>query len=307
MAPSSTTGQRVPPRHGGEYYIHGGDAVFSVENTLFRVHRYFFIRDSLYFRDKLPYPAPPGETTKGSSDNVPLVLEDITKTEFERLLWVFYNPKYSLYDASIEEWTSILRLAHIWDFTEVKELAIRGLEGHQIPALQKIVLYQTYKVDRNRLQTAYTALTVRDEPITIEEGRELGLETALQLARAREVARAPVFGGGRRVGNPRSPVNLAGVELHTIINDIFQLSSPDASSEHATQIPTGSETPTNASTRDTSQGGSGQTNSGSSASNTSQGTGTPANGTTNGPTGPLNGINGTTNNSNRAQTNGGRR
>jgi hypothetical protein len=26
---SSTTGQRVP-RHGGEFYIHGGDAFFSV-------------------------------------------------------------------------------------------------------------------------------------------------------------------------------------------------------------------------------------------------------------------------------------
>ena len=67
-----------------------------VENTLFRVHRYFFARDSAWFRDKLPYPLPPGETTKGSSDNLPLVLEGITKTEFERFLWVFYNPSVRL-------------------------------------------------------------------------------------------------------------------------------------------------------------------------------------------------------------------
>ncbi|KAH8996789.1 hypothetical protein EDB92DRAFT_1528236 [Lactarius akahatsu] len=233
-----------------------------VENTLFRVHRYFFTRDSSWFRDRLPYPAPPGETTKGSSDNLPLVLDDITKTEFEQFLWVFYNPKYSLYDASIDEWTSILKLAHAWNFIEVKELAIRGLEGLQVPALQKVVLYQKYDVNRNRLQTAYTALTVRDEPITIEEGRELGLETSLQLARAREVARAPVF-SGKGVGNPRSPVNLAGVELDAIINDIFELTS---GSEHTTQTPTG-----RANARDTSQTGTAQTNSGSSASNTSQG------------------------------------
>lgn len=292
---SSNTGQRAPWHK--DYYIHGGDAVFSVENTLFRVHRFFFTRDSSWFRDRLPYPAPPGETTKGSTDNLPLVLEDITKSEFERFLWVFYNPKYSLYDTSIEEWTSILKLAHTWNFIEVKELAIRGLESLQIPALQKVVLYQTYDVDRNRLQTAYTALTVRDEPLTIEEGRELGLETSLQLARAREVARAPVF-GGRGVGNPRSPVNLAGVELHAIINDVFQLTS---ASEHTTQTPTGSGTPANV--RDTSQTGStAQTNSGSSASNTSQGTGTHANGSTTG-----NGINGHTNGATNNTTRGGRR
>ncbi|KAH9042754.1 hypothetical protein EDB85DRAFT_2227017 [Lactarius pseudohatsudake] len=264
-----------------------------VENTLFRVHRFFLTRDSSWFREKLPYPASPGETIKGSSDNLPLVLEgDVTKSDFERFLWVFYNPKYSLYDATIEEWTSILKLAHAWSSIEVKELAIRGLEGLQIPALQKIVLYQTYDVDRNYLQTAYTALTVRDEPITIEEGRELGLETSLQLARAREVARAPVF-SGRGVGNPRSPVNLAGVELNAIINDIFGLAS--ASQQHTTQTPTGS-----ANARDTSQTGTAQTNTGSSGSNTSQGTGSHANGSTTG-----NGVNGHTNGA--TNTRGGRR
>jgi hypothetical protein len=35
---------------------------------------------------------PPGETTKGSSDTLPFALEDITREEFERFLWVFYNP-----------------------------------------------------------------------------------------------------------------------------------------------------------------------------------------------------------------------
>jgi len=270
-----TTIQRVPP-HSGDYYIHGGDAVFSVENTLFRVHRYFFTRDSSWFRDKLPYPAPPGETTKGSSDNLPLVLEDISKTDFERLLWVFYNPTYSLYDASVEEWASILKLAHLWDFTNVKALAIRGLEslGLQIPALQKVALYQKYDVDRNLLQASFATLTVRDEPITIDDGRELGLETALQVARARETARAP-----RRVGNPRSPISLAGVELDALINDIFTLSSPGAAREQ----------PTTLSQTSTSDGTGTQTNTGPSSSNTAQGTGGAVNGSANGTTsGPPN-------------------
>jgi hypothetical protein len=146
-----------------------------------------------------------------------------------------------LYDATVEEWTSILKLAHQWDFIEVKALAIRELENLRIPPLQKIVLYQKYAIDRNLLQPALTALTMRDEPITIEEGRELSLETALELAKAREIARAPVF-NGRKSGNPRSPVNLAGGELDSLIKDIFRLpsSGPEPS---ASQTSTGRGTP----------------------------------------------------------------
>ena len=162
--------------------------------------------------------------------------------------------KYSIYDASIEEWTSILKLAHLWDFIEVKELAVRGLEGLQIPALQKIALYQTYGVDRNLLQAAFMALTVRDEPLEFEEAKELGLETFVQIALARETARTP-----RRVGNPRSPVNIAGVELDALINNIFFPSSPAAAGGHTTNT---SQTSTN--------GGAGtQTNT---SSNTTPGT-----------------------------------
>ena len=63
-----------------------------MEDTLFRVHRYFFTRESAFFRSKLPHPPPPGEFTKGSSDAHPLVLEDTLEVDFERFLWVFYNP-----------------------------------------------------------------------------------------------------------------------------------------------------------------------------------------------------------------------
>jgi hypothetical protein len=119
-----------------------------------------------------------------------------------------------------------LKLAHQWDFIEVKALAIRELENLSIPPLPKIVLYQKYSIDRNLLKHALTALTLRDELLTIEEGREIGLETALDLAKAREIARAPVF---KKSGNPRSPVNLTGVDLDVVIKDIFQLPSSTGS------------------------------------------------------------------------------
>ena len=151
--------------------------------------------------------------------------------------------KYSLYDATVEEWTSILKLAHEWGFIGVKELALRELERLVIPPLQKIVIYHSYGIDRRLLQAAYTAFSVRDEPITLEEGQELGLETAIQLAHAREFVRAPAT-GGKKIKDARSPVNVAGAELDALIRDIFRLSPPDQESQSPQQKTTGRGTKT---------------------------------------------------------------
>jgi hypothetical protein len=124
-----------------------------------------------------------------------------------------------------------LKLAHQWNFIEVKSLAVRELENLQIPPLPKIVLYQKHAIDRKLLQPALTALTIRDDPLTYEEGREITLETALDVAKAREIARSPVF-SGKKSGNPRSPINLAGAELDAVIKDVFHFPSsngPDTS------------------------------------------------------------------------------
>jgi hypothetical protein len=107
-----------------------------------------------------------------------------------------------------------------------------------IPPLQKIVIYHSYAIDRRLLHAAYTAFAVRDEPITFEEGQELGLETAIQLARAREFVRVPATGGGKRIKDARSPVNVAGAELDALIRDMFRLSEPDKESQSSEQKPT---------------------------------------------------------------------
>jgi hypothetical protein len=107
-----------------------------------------------------------------------------------------------------------------------------------IPPLRKIVIYHSYAIDRRRLLASYTAFAVRDEPISIEEGQELGLETAIQLARAREFVRAPAT-GGKKIKDARSPVNVAGAELDALIRDMFRLSPPDQESQSSQQKPTG--------------------------------------------------------------------
>jgi hypothetical protein len=109
---NTTSSVDTTARHHRDYYITGADLVISVrgfpieyravnktvcqqvENTLFRVHRYFFLRDSAYFREKVPQPPSPPDLSSGpgSSDKLPLILDDASKVDFQRLLWVFYNP-----------------------------------------------------------------------------------------------------------------------------------------------------------------------------------------------------------------------
>ncbi|THH17459.1 hypothetical protein EUX98_g9129 [Antrodiella citrinella] len=207
-------------RRHHQYYLIGGDVHFLVENYLFRVHRYFFERESAYFREKLAIPAVPGGSARGSSDTNPFPLEDVQAIDFSRFLWVFYNPKYSIYDAMVEDWSAILKLSYEWRFAEVKQLACRELEKFTIDPVQKIWLYQCYDVDRKLLVPSYSALTIRVKPLSIDEGRLLGMETALLLAEAREYARGPTTPSGAR--SPSS-ANLEQDEMSTIIAGLFNI------------------------------------------------------------------------------------
>jgi hypothetical protein len=59
---------------------------------MFRIHRYFFQRDSEHFDKMLAVPASPGEPSRGTSDGNAFRLEGITAADFELFLWIFYNP-----------------------------------------------------------------------------------------------------------------------------------------------------------------------------------------------------------------------
>lgn len=61
-----------------------------LENTLFRFHKHFFLRDSAAFRDMFTLSAPPGEEAEGSSDDNPIILDE-SKKDFECFLSFYYS------------------------------------------------------------------------------------------------------------------------------------------------------------------------------------------------------------------------
>jgi hypothetical protein len=167
-----------------------------------------------------------------------MVLHDVKTEDFSRFLWVFYNPcvlaiacysisfcthvtcsYYSIYDASTEDWATILGLAHHWQFSEVKALVIRELEKQMIPSITKIIIYHQYGVNRNLLLPAYMELCQRDYALGLDEAKDLGLETSMMIMTAREVVR-------RGDGSISAHHLMSQDELKHIIRDVFNFPEP---------------------------------------------------------------------------------
>jgi len=71
------------------------DSCFQISDTVFRVHSYFFARDSKMFEKQLEAARNNCETNqarKGSNEDVAIALNGCTVEQFEKFLWVFYNP-----------------------------------------------------------------------------------------------------------------------------------------------------------------------------------------------------------------------
>ncbi|KLO15099.1 hypothetical protein SCHPADRAFT_825284 [Schizopora paradoxa] len=169
-----------------EYYLEGGDVVFLVQNTLFCVHRFFLTRESPVFRDMLSLPVPKGVEVEGSSDKAPIQLQGITSDDFAKFLWTFYN-ELSEYDGvTIKEWLGVLRLAHMWECDNVRELAFRELEKLKLPPLERVIVGRDYDAPPEWMRRAKEALADRHTFITEDEARSLGATLAITIAALRE-------------------------------------------------------------------------------------------------------------------------
>jgi len=156
-----------------------------------------------------------------------IILDDVKSADFARFLWVFYNPKYSIYNATWDDWVAILGLAHKWDFPVVKELCVRELELLDALPVERVHIYHAHELDRNLLIPRYAELCSREEPISLEEGMKLGLETSLMIARAREHARSNPRDGAR---SPL-PSHVKEQDMISMVMEMFNIPPPPSRSE----------------------------------------------------------------------------
>ncbi|KAH9833501.1 uncharacterized protein C8Q71DRAFT_186803 [Rhodofomes roseus] len=165
------------PRRHESLYLEDGNVIFQVEDVLFNVHRYFFQRYSQSFYGMFLCKPTEGVPQEGSSDDAPIVLEQTSAVDFARLLRVFYPDSFVKWQlGTTEEWTSVLRLAHRWQFDNIVALVGDWLPTTATP-VEQIALAREFHLP-NIVGPAGVQLCARAEPLSLDETRQLGVDAA---------------------------------------------------------------------------------------------------------------------------------
>ncbi|KAL4068133.1 hypothetical protein J3A83DRAFT_4413724 [Scleroderma citrinum] len=183
------TGNANPVRaHSRHPVFYTKTVIFLVEDCLFRIPREPLEAESIVFRDMFLLPQGDKVTAEGCSDANPVLLNGIKKKDFEPLLKALLCRKYGEYRGEPlgnEQWISVLKLSTMWEFDGLRRSAINNLASKSMNPVDKFSLAILYDVTE-WIMPALLKLAQRPEPISFEEGRRLGFETALKLASVRE-------------------------------------------------------------------------------------------------------------------------
>ncbi|KAL1720949.1 hypothetical protein EV715DRAFT_196197 [Schizophyllum commune] len=190
MQPTETT--HHAGRHG-TFYLDEGDLVARAEDTLYRFHSFHLQRATTHF-DTSIQSLRNEATQEGSHDDRPVVLDGVKSSDFEHLLWFFYESAYrwsGIVDPALtEKWESILLLAEKFGMKQAAKVAYYALgRAGVLSDVHKIALCVKHGLGKDWVVEELKRTVSRDEPLTQGEGRDLGPDTTILLAAAREALR----------------------------------------------------------------------------------------------------------------------
>ncbi|KZV66733.1 hypothetical protein PENSPDRAFT_553389, partial [Peniophora sp. CONT] len=172
------------------YYFDDGNVCFLVEETLYCVHRYFFQRDSPWFRDLLTTPKADvkanvgGELCSGDA----FLLDGITCAAFDAFLSILYPIDFDKPIALNEEdWAVVLRLATIWDFASIRRLAISQLD-ELVNDFDRLLLGRSCDID-SWVLPALVGLCERPGPLSLDEILQMTPQDIALVTQVREDVR----------------------------------------------------------------------------------------------------------------------
>jgi BTB/POZ domain len=177
---------------------------FQVEDCLYRIHRFYLVTESSFFRDMLSLP---NTGSEGQSDDNPIFLHQTNRMEFDSLLEYFYfgcasltrtrsvTPQYMLphsqkatYKPSEEAWAAILSVSKRLLFDEVHQQATEELTRRldTMDPIQQLLIAQKHSITEWRVP-AYVKLVERPDRLTLEDAEKLPLADVLAIANCREI------------------------------------------------------------------------------------------------------------------------
>ncbi|KAH7871942.1 uncharacterized protein C8R40DRAFT_513790 [Lentinula edodes] len=153
------------------FYLIDGNVEFRVTNILFRVHLHFFSQARVFFA--FPYIPP----------IIDLTAYCFSPSEFSSLLTMFYpRTPGSLEIQTVEEWISVLNVTSALGMEDIRTLAMKRILKDASP-VDRIMLASYYDIDSQILVAAFEELCMRSQPLTEAEGKKVGVEGLIKLAR----------------------------------------------------------------------------------------------------------------------------
>ncbi|KDR75480.1 hypothetical protein GALMADRAFT_69119 [Galerina marginata CBS 339.88] len=176
--------QPSPILHDEEFYLR--DAIFLIEDRLFKVHVCHFTDESAVFQAMFELPPGPDSEADGLTDERPIVLEGIKKNDFRRLLRVMYARGFKeIGMLTEEEWVSVLVLSTLWQMDRLRGLAIAKLTKILNDGRTLVNLGRKYNVD-SWVISGLEKLVARKEPMDEEDVRSIGISDVLKVSALRE-------------------------------------------------------------------------------------------------------------------------
>jgi len=165
-----------------EYYL--AEIYFLVEGCLFQSYRQLF-EVSPVFREMFSLPIREGEQPDGCLKSQPLRLDGIKRADFKPFVELINPTPSADVNFTISEWTSILKLSTMWDFTGIRQLTIKHMFKVQLTTPQRIDLARQYHI-KEWFLPALNWYARQANPVTEQDVAVLGWDYILRILQARD-------------------------------------------------------------------------------------------------------------------------
>ncbi|CAE7101906.1 unnamed protein product, partial [Rhizoctonia solani] len=178
----------LPPVRRSKFFFDDSMLVIQIEDVQFKIHK-SKLMESETFSDM--FATADGSNASGSPmegycTDRPIKLEGVSASDFECLLTLLYERHFTYQHPELE--TPLLlpafRLAHMWNFTELRAYLLPYLENNLSDA-DKVVYAHEFDM-KEWIIPAYIRLCRRAEPLSSEEAEKLGFKAAMMIFRLRE-------------------------------------------------------------------------------------------------------------------------
>ncbi|KAG9221320.1 hypothetical protein CCMSSC00406_0009431 [Pleurotus cornucopiae] len=162
-------------------------ATFQAEDELFMAPTNYLKANSAAFNQLLDLQLG-ADPTAGQSDENPIVLDGVSKVDFERFLGVAVAANYQgepPVALGIPYWLSVLKLANLWGFNDLRRKAIGAISSGELSIMERLSYGRLLKVEKWVAQ-GYTELVDRREMMTEAEVGQIGWNAMLKICKLRE-------------------------------------------------------------------------------------------------------------------------